>query len=541
MNDGSASTLGSAATSPFRSYPLPVRATALAMAYLLLALAGNELTRQAGNVAAVWPPNAILLAVLLRSERRDWPIYAVGCGLANVIVNLGVGHTLAMSCGFALVHLSEVLTGALMVRYISPAPITLTSVSQIVTVAFFAGLVAPLIGAIAGAVMISFAFQAPFWTAWITWWIADGMGILLISPVFLLYGNPHYEGPSFLDGTAEKIATIVATVGVTSMLFSQGGIPWLFVVPLFLLWSALRLGLCVTALSGLLVTAVSICLTVYGYGPIAALSDITLAERVSFLQVFLGTSVLASLFVSATLAERDQVDQAFMRQSADLQATNLALEASLQQRDTLLKELQHRVKNSLQVVVSLLNLRSDRAQESLAKEAIVEASHRVEALSLAHRYFYEPDLPHQTALSEYIPELCMMLAKVYAIGEDRVEVKTDVAPITIPLSKITPVSLILNELVSNVFKHAFPGDRRGVISIQFRGESDQQGVLIGSLCVADDGIGLPDHFDLDTVKSMGLMIFRSLVGQIDGKVEIDRRQGVRFHIRFPLKDEEAEK
>ena len=241
-----------------------------------------------------------------------------------------------------------------------------------------------------------------------------------------------------------------------------------------------------------------------------------------------------SLAALNDVTERNRAQEALIRQSTELQDANAALKATLRQRETLLMELQHRVKNSLQVVVSLLNLRSDRAQDSTAREAIREASQRVEALSLAHRFFYDPDHPEQTALSEYIPALCRMLSQVYATEDDRVEVDIDVAPVTIPLSKISPVSLILNELVSNAVKHAFPGNRRGTVSVRFHRESHDDGTQVGHLCVADDGIGLPEGLDLGAATSMGLTIFRSLVDQIDGTFEIDRGQGTAIHLRFPL-------
>ncbi len=261
--------------------------------------------------------------------------------------------------------------------------------------------------------------------------------------------------------------------------------------------------------------------------------------QVSGLPIFSDTGkFLGYRGVGRDITDRKKAQTALIKQSADLIATNAALESSLQQRDTLLKELQHRVKNSLQVVVSLLNLRASQAPGHATRDAILEASQRVEALSLAHRFLYHPDSPHKTLLSEYIPELCKMLSRAYDIGSARIEVVIDVAPVSIPLSKITPVSLLINELLSNAFKHAFPKKRSGTVSVRLWTEArgEREHLVIE---VSDDGIGLPEKVTLETTGTMGLTVFRGLVDQIDGVAEVDRSEGTKFNVRFPLDEEDG--
>ena len=204
---------------------------------------------------------------------------------------------------------------------------------------------------------------------------------------------------------------------------------------------------------------------------------------------------------------------------------------------TLLKELQHRVKNNLQVVVSLLNLRSDSVSEPRAREAMLEASNRVEALALAHRNFYQPDNPNEVAIAEYIPALCASLAKGYCIGADRISLRTEIDDISISLDQATPIALILNELLSNVFKHAYPDGRAGSVEITVRGEPDEKDRTYGHITIRDDGVGLPEGFDLDQVTSTGLKVVFGLLRQIDGQAELARDAGTTFHIRFPLEKE----
>jgi two-component sensor histidine kinase len=168
---------------------------------------------------------------------------------------------------------------------------------------------------------------------------------------------------------------------------------------------------------------------------------------------------------------------------------------------------------------------------------MLEASSRVEALALAHRYFYQPDRPNEVVVAEYIPELCSMLSKAYSIERNQIDVRTDIEDISISLDQATPIALILNELISNAFKHAFPEGRQGSITITVRSESDEKNSRNGHITIRDDGVGMPEGFDLQRVTATGLMVFLGLLRQIDGQVELERDAGTAFRIRFPLENE----
>lgn len=170
---------------------------------------------------------------------------------------------------------------------------------------------------------------------------------------------------------------------------------------------------------------------------------------------------------------------------------------------------------------------------------MLEASSRVEALALAHRYFYQPDRPNEVVVAEYVPELCLMLAKAYSIERNQIKVRTDIEDLSISLEQATPIALLLNELISNAYKHAFPEGRKGRITITVRSESDEKNSRTGHISIRDDGVGTPEGFDLQRVTSIGLKVFLGLLRQIDGQVELERDAGTAFHIRFPLERERA--
>lgn len=516
------------------SITVPFSAAGLALVYLAGALAGIELTREAGNVAAIWPPNAILLAVLLRSDIRNWPIYTFCCAAANVAANMLYGDTLLIAAGFALVNMMEVLSGCLLVRYACDLPMKLSNIRQLVSFAVLAGLIAPVIGAFGGAALISLAFDAPYWSVWKVWWIADAMGVLIVAPPLLCWNLGRIREWNSTKNLLEMAFMLLAVIVATSVLFSQSAIPWLFLIPPILIWAAIRMGIFVTAVASLFVSAIAVSLTIDLSGPIAGIGGITINERILYLQLFLGTTALAPLLIAVALAELKLASEALAQRSQTLERSNTELQTAIQQRETLLKELQHRVKNNMQVVISLLNLRSDGVPDQRAKNAMAEATNRVEALALAHRYFYQPDRPNEVVVSEYVPELCSMLARAYSIERNQIEIWTDIDDISISLDQATPIALILNELISNAFKHAFPEGRKGNISISVRSESDEKNSKIGHIIIHDDGIGVPESFDLQRVTSTGLKVFLGLLRQIDGQAELERDDGTAFHIRFPL-------
>ncbi len=154
-------------------------------------------------------------------------------------------------------------------------------------------------------------------------------------------------------------------------------------------------------------------------------------------------------------------------------------------------------------------------------------------------YFYDPDRPNEVVVSEYVPELCAMLAKDYSIERNQIDVRTDIENVSISLDQATPIALILNELISNAFKHAFPEGRKGSISITVRSGSDEKNSRNGHITIRDDGVGVPEGFNLQRVTSTGLKVFLGLLRQIDGQAELERDDGTAFHIRFPLELERA--
>ena len=200
--------------------------------------------------------------------------------------------------------------------------------------------------------------------------------------------------------------------------------------------------------------------------------------------------------------------------------------ASLVEKEVLLREVHHRVKNNLQVIASLLRLQANALPDRALAEALRESQNRVESMAMVHEQLYEAVDRREVDLAKHASLLLTNLFHSYGIDPARISGWVSVEPTPIGVDRAIPAGLILNELISNALKHAFPGGRSG--SLWVEGGPDQGRVI---LTVRDDGIGM------DVVsrrpKSLGLEIVSILTQQLKGALEIDSNHGTTFRISFP--------
>ena len=208
------------------------------------------------------------------------------------------------------------------------------------------------------------------------------------------------------------------------------------------------------------------------------------------------------------------------------------MQAALAEKGVLLKEIHHRVKNNLQIVSSLLELQSDSIEGDASRRYIRESQDRIRSIALVHEQLYKSEDLSVIDFARYVDELVWSLYRSSVIDQTKICADVEVRDIELGIDEAIPCGLIINELVSNCLKHAFPGDRRGSVSI--RGTLDEEGYVC--LTVADTGIGLPRHFDIATSESLGLQIVSQLTKQLRGTLEIRGDRGVKVCIRFKSKE-----
>ena len=216
-----------------------------------------------------------------------------------------------------------------------------------------------------------------------------------------------------------------------------------------------------------------------------------------------------------------------------MQKEALIVEA-LAEKETLLKEVYHRVKNNLQIITSLLKLQARALGPGAAHDALSESVNRVRAMAMVHEKLYQSGTLSSIQIHEYIVDLCRDLALSTGASERGVVITCDIAPIQMRLENAVPLGLLLNELVLNCLKHAFPNARPGAVRISLVVENGTH-VLVR---VADDGIGVECNFDIHSTKSLGLKLATTLTAQLDGEIEIVADHGLTVSIRFPLPSEQ---
>lgn len=213
------------------------------------------------------------------------------------------------------------------------------------------------------------------------------------------------------------------------------------------------------------------------------------------------------------------------RKSAEEQIKN-----SLQEKETLLREIHHRVKNNLQIISSLLYLQSSSLRDPVARQALRESQDRVHSMGLVHEQLYRSSSFRAIDFGEHLNELTANIAGSYGAMNPRVRLETELESVVVDLDLAIPVSLIFNEILTNAFKHAFPGERAGKIQIAFHRDGSDNMILR----VSDDGVGLPENLDWESTPSLGLQIVRNLAAQIQGELYAQSAAGVTtFQLFFP--------
>lgn len=204
------------------------------------------------------------------------------------------------------------------------------------------------------------------------------------------------------------------------------------------------------------------------------------------------------------------------------------IRASLREKEILLKEIHHRVKNNLQIISSLLNLQSAHIRDPRALEVFKEGQGRVRSMALIHEKLYQSDDLARVDFSEYISNLAAYLFRSYEVNSGAVSLNVEADDVLLGVDTAIPCGLIINELVSNSLKHAFPGGGDGSINIRLRPAGRER----LTLTVADDGVGLPPDFDVRNTPSLGLQLVNTLARQLGGAVEVNNGAGVEFKITF---------
>jgi PAS domain S-box-containing protein len=216
-----------------------------------------------------------------------------------------------------------------------------------------------------------------------------------------------------------------------------------------------------------------------------------------------------------------------LRDLTERKNIEIQLKQSLTEKEMLLKEIHHRVKNNLMIISSLLNLESRYIKDKASQDIFKESQNRARSMALIHERLYQSTDLKRIDFGDYISSLATELFHTYEANPGLIKLEINVENILLDINTAIPLGLIVNELITNSLKHAFPEGKKGEINVNFHPKDDHY-----EFTVKDNGLGFPKHIDFQNTDSLGLQIVNSLIGQIDGDIELDRNNGTEFKINF---------
>jgi PAS domain S-box-containing protein len=241
-----------------------------------------------------------------------------------------------------------------------------------------------------------------------------------------------------------------------------------------------------------------------------------------------GTEFPAEASISKVAVQGRHMYTVILRDVTDRVAAEDKIKNSLREKEALLKEIHHRVKNNLQVVSSLLGLQSRVVNDEQTRKMFQESQNRIHSMALLHESLYQSNNLSRIDFPEYIRQLASHLFHCYGVVAERIHLRTKLDALYLSMDAAVPCGLIINELVSNSLKYAFPDGREGEVLIELR--EPQQGMA--RLVVADNGVGLRSDIDWVTARTLGLRLVRTLAEQLGAKIEVASTAGTEVRLTF---------
>jgi PAS domain S-box-containing protein len=225
-------------------------------------------------------------------------------------------------------------------------------------------------------------------------------------------------------------------------------------------------------------------------------------------------AVTSVLCVSRDITERKRMDE--------------QIAGSLREKEYLLKEIHHRVKNNLQVISSLLSMQADKASDPNVRNSLLDSQNRVKSIALVHEKLYQSESLDQIDYGDYLNKIVLHLLNTYDVNPSLVTCHIHAENVIVDINQAVPCSLIINEMITNSLKYAFPDGRKGEITIDFMMDANNY-----ILKYHDDGIGLPEHITFDRSESLGMQLIYGLTRQLSGTITLQRERGTTFILTFP--------
>jgi two-component sensor histidine kinase/integral membrane sensor domain MASE1 len=471
------------------------------------------------NASPFWPPTGIAFASVMLFGYRISPGIALGAFFANFLTGLSPIVSLTIAIGNTL----EAVVGLYLFKRLSSNRSIADSIRSVLIFLVPVAMGSSMISASIGATDIyaaGFNSGASLHYVWWTWWLGDTVGNIVVAPLILSIASFVREAWT-LKVLQAFVILLLSSAGLSFVVFGPSfheGHILVYSTLIIIVVAAFNLPLLGITILSAFISMFAVWGTISGFGPFV-LQDRN--ESLLFLQLYIGIVAATGLILCATLNERKKALRDM--HSAEQQAKLMAAEKSV-----LLQELNHRVKNNLQIIISLLNIHKNELASEEGKSVFKECINRVIAINNVHQSLFQAAQPDFVDLSEYLNVLAMNLVNTYRSDPSKVKIEIQADKVAVHHEKAIPLGMILNELMVNSMKHAFHPQQEGIISITLK-RTDHR-ILFS---YSDSGRGV-EETQKDQASSIGMQLINLLTRQIGGTVQSKISKGATYLIEFPI-------
>lgn len=471
--------------------------------YFLLAKAGLALALDGDFASPVWLGSGIALCLLLIKGNAFWPSIAIGA----FAVNYYSGSTFVFASIVAFGNTLEAILAYKIINRLQSQHNLFTKLKS-VFVFLFASAVASIVSAFFG-VLASYFFHSPNTNVietFFTWWIGDFTSLLLIVPLVFLFNIEAIKEFKNNYSIISILILILACIQTFLVRYDSKVLPVIlqYALVLFPIIISLTQSRVSTILHVLIIDTFAVVSTYLGRGPFVA-NDLN--TNLIFLQSFIAALTFVCLIISVAIKEKQLVEQ--------------QLSETLAEKEMLISEIHHRIKNNLAMVSSLIFLQSETIENEQIKRKIDQTNLRIKTIALVHEHLYATNNVGNVEFSGYIERLSKMTQDVF---ENEVKISLKTQKINLPIEIAQPLGLIINELLTNSFKHAFTKTENAQINISFNENNGRY-----HLVYKDNGIGFEDNRISET---LGLSLIDALAQQIEASYILKNAGGVFYEFKF---------
>ncbi len=479
-----------------------------AVVYVILTKAALLLALDGGHATVVWPGSGLALSLLLIHGNRMWPAIAIGAFTINFIISGSIPAALFMCVGNTL----EALVAYNIIKRYDNFLLLFTKLKN--TINF---IVASLIGSVLSAaiggltIFVLFTKEFNYLETFSTWLLGNLTSCLLIVPIVLLLNKPNLL---LLKNRKTYFSFILLTI-VCYLIFLKNYdtdvIPKAFVYSLviFPLGASLTQNRLSALLHVFIISLFAISGTLMGKGPFIYSE---LNNSLIILQSFTAILTIITLIVSVGIKEKEMIED--------------KLSILLEDKEVLISEIHHRVKNNLAIVSSLLFLERENLKNEELQEKMDQTQLRIKTIALVHDKLNIKSNIKTVEFSDYIKTLTEMIHRLHETTRIPVTLTLNIDKVDIVIEKAVPLGLILNELLTNSYKHAFDGKESGEIEINFVFKNEKY-----FLSVKDNGVGLKNK-GANNSDSLGIKLINTLSDQINADLSVKSEKGTVYEFSF---------